>query len=220
MQYPADRLYLEPTQPAQRKTITVRFHFANYPINNAAKAAGPILDVQLAGNSGVSDHQRTDDALIFSEKHVSFSVPGNFDVTSITVTLVGGDAPAAISNIGVIVEEALAAEIPFQDTANLRMGGTASLQRYGKTAKLDAAALKDPRVIVSLNGRTAADIFHAIASNQNEISAIDELRHYHSTPPNLISGNWSFDEWFLRSFDENANTLALSSSVVAAAKWS
>lgn len=219
---PWKSLYSEPTLASQTKRITVRLALGGGVLVNETRDVGPPIDVQLVGPSTTSSTQQTDGTLVFGQEFATLTVPGDFQVTGLNVTLRKGRAdgkPLDIVYAGMTVEEGLGPEVQIQDAASLVLNTPVKMRLYGNSAVLDVASLKVASVVTALAGRSSDAIFHGIGANAGEMAAIDEFRSYSSA--NFLaqrvpapSTGQRFDFWFLQSNDE----IITSTELIAAAQ--
>jgi hypothetical protein len=212
-------LYAGPTHPSFSKTVTIRLQLGSFPVGAGQNDLGPIIKVQLTGpNGAASSSENTDGSMIFSHEFVTFSVPGNFQVTGLNLTLTNGQpkaAPIQVTGAGMIVEQGVGAEVPIQDTTSLSAAvPSAAMKLYGASAIFDPSALLDPTAVADLLARSNDAIFDALAASQDQIAAINEFRNYSDSNPVLTNdfstmampGEHLFDYWFLQSNDESVTS--------------
>ena len=134
--------------------------------------------------------------LVFGERYVSISVPGDFSVDAIKVALADSADTVKVMEAGIIIEEALTREIIFQYQAELTPGTvSATLSRFGaKNVTFRFEDLKTKAALQTLNGRTPDDVFEQLVESGDEKVVLSSLRN----SPSIIDGHTKFDDWFFK----------------------
>lgn len=222
--YDATQPYNEPTLPEHQKSVTVRVAFDG--LRNGTKLqVGPVLDLTLVSRNGrESKKQRTTGPLIFGEKFVTFrDLPGDFMVDSVKLELVALNIPdcdrlrslrcgpendserADISELSILIEEALTPELIFEGTANLSLDGQtkATILRNSFRGGVLLSELTDPTVQKTLSERPAQQTFAPMGNTDKEVAVINRIITRHKIDDII------FEKWFrdVADFEVDVTTI-------------
>ncbi|MGC1496816.1 MAG: hypothetical protein WA790_13480 [Sulfitobacter sp.] len=221
--YDATQTYSEPTRPEHQKSVTVRVAFDG--LSNSGLQVGPVLDLTLVSRNGrKSKQQRTTGPLLFGEKFVTFKdIPGDFKVDSVQLKLVTLDIPecdrnrslrcgpkndaqsADITELSILIEEALTPELIFNGTAKLSENGqtTATILRNSFRGGVLLSELGNTATQETLLARSAAQTFSPLGNTDAERAVIERVITQHKVD------DIAFETWFrdVADFEVDVTTI-------------
>lgn len=192
--YPGRVLYRGPTMASETKTVRVRIQLGDVTLRRGKEAKVPTVSVQLVSTNGDRSAKVTAAGpSVFRQRFAEISVPGDFAIEKVNVSLPQNESRAVVEQVGLTVQEGIEAETVYQDRVELTSARrSADIKRFGEGSNFRIADLERTDARDRLRQQSTGEMIGSLAKTPDETAALNRVL----TARQLVLSRYTFEEWF------------------------